>query len=74
MCNYLVYNPNWRMPPKKVHHTWHDAHKEAQRLAKKEKCRIFILKIDSIISHVKDDETELEILPAHVNNLTKLNT
>lgn len=67
--NYLIYNPNKRKP-KKIHHTWHDVRQEAERIARKELCNIYILKIDSVIRPRQSVEIDVDIVPDKIKNLT----
>ena len=67
--NYLVYNTHGRKP-KIVHHTWHDALLEAERIAKKENKNIYILRVDTIVKPRQVVEIEHVISVPKLDNLT----
>ena len=69
MTNYLIYNPQKRKP-QKVHHNWHEAREEAERLARKELCNIYILKIDSVIRPRQSVGIDVDIVPRDIKKLT----
>ena len=67
--NYLIYNPKGNKP-KRIHHSWHAAREEAERIAKKELTNIYILRVDSIIKPRQRVEIEWDIILDKIDNLT----
>lgn len=67
--NYLVYVAGGDMP-KMVHHTWGDAWKEAERLAKKENKQTYILSVDSIVTPRQEVFAELITNVPKIDRLT----
>lgn len=63
--SYLVYNPKGRKP-KKVHHNWADARQEAERIARKELCNIYILQVDAVLCPIQSVDIDVNLVPGEI--------